>query len=187
MLHRWSIALGVLAGLVVGDLPAPRAQGAATPAPVLFERHKEVAPIADGTYTKECGACHFAYQPGWLPERSWRKLLGPEALAEHFGENAELDEPTRVKIEALLAANAADRSGYKRSKQVMASLARDAAPLRITDVPYIRRKHHEIPQRLVNNDRVKSLSYCDACHPQAAGGNYDDDTVSIPGYGNWTW
>jgi hypothetical protein len=69
----------------------------------------------------------------------------------------------------------------------MASL-KGAAPLRITEVPYIRRKHHEIPERLIKaNDKVKSLSYCDACHQQADKGSYDDDTVSIPGHGNWTW
>jgi cytochrome c553 len=152
-----------------------------------FERKKEVAPAADATYAKECGACHFAYQPGLLPERSWRKLLAADALADHFGDNAELDEPKRTAILDFLVANAADKSYYKRSKKIVLSLRADEAPLRITDVPYIRRKHHEIPENLIKAEQVKSLSMCDACHQRADQGNYDDDTVRIPGYGNWTW
>jgi hypothetical protein len=152
-----------------------------------LDRKKEVAPAADPTYVKECGACHFAYQPGLLPERSWRKLLAPDALVDHFGANAELDEAPRTAILDFLVANSADKSYYKRSKKIMTSLRSDEAPLRITDVPYIRRKHHEIPADLIKSDKVKSLSFCDACHQGAERGTYDDDTVNIPGYGNWTW
>ena len=152
-----------------------------------LERKNEVAPVSNDTYKEECGACHFPYQPGLLPSASWKKLLAPEALEDHFGENAELDEELRLQLLALLEKNAADTSYYKRSRKIMASLSGET-PLRITEVPYIRRKHHEIPARLIKpNDKVKSLSYCDACHQQADKGIYDDDTVSIPGYGQWTW
>ena len=152
-----------------------------------FERKSEVAPVTSETYKEECGAFHFPYQPGLLPAASWRKLLAPRALEDHFGENAELDEGLRMQLLTLLEQGAADTSYYKRSRKIMASLDGET-PLRITEVPYIRRKHHEIPARLIKpNDKVKSLSYCDACHQQADKGSYDDDTVSIPGYGRWTW
>ena len=152
-----------------------------------LERKNEVAPVSSDTYEEECGACHFPYQPGLLPSGSWKKLLAPQALEDHFGENAELDEGLRMQLLALLEKNAADTSYYKRSRKIMASL-KGETPSRITDVPYIRRKHHEIPARLIKpNDKVKSLSYCDACHQQAGKGIYDDDTVNIPGYGQWTW
>jgi len=154
---------------------------------LTIERKGEVAAVTDEVYKEECGSCHFAYQPGLLPAASWRKLLAAKALEDHFGENAELDEDVRRPLLALLEKHAADNSYYKRSRKIMASL-KGATPLRITEVPYIRRKHDEIPARLIKpNAKVKSLSYCDACHQQADKGNYDDDTVSIPGHGDWTW
>lgn len=153
-----------------------------------FDRKKEVDPVSDSTHKEECGSCHFPYQPGLLPERSWQKLLEAKALEDHFGENAELDEDTRTHILEFLVANSADKSLYKRSRKIMTSLRGDDAPMRITEVPYIKRKHHEIPAKLIKqNPKVKSLSYCDNCHKKADKAIFDDDTVNIPGYGNWTW
>jgi len=150
----------------------------------LFGRHKEVAPVHSDTYEEECGACHFAYQPGLLPRRSWARLMAPDALSDHFGDDAALDEPTRREIAAFLDAHAADDSGYKRSIKVRRSIPKDEAPLRITEVPYIRRKHADLDAaRIQDNPKVKSLANCEACHRKAADAVYDDDTVSIPGFG----
>ncbi|HFD92006.1 MAG TPA: cytochrome C, partial [Gammaproteobacteria bacterium] len=133
-------------------------------------------------YEENCGECHFAYQPGLLPARSWRALLAPKALEDHFGENAELDETDRRAILDFLVAHAADHASYKRSIKIRRSIPQGETPLRITEVPYIRHKHREIPRRLIqDNERVGSLSNCDACHRQAAQAIYDDDTVRIPG------
>ena len=96
------------------------------------DRKKEIAPAEDATYLEECGACHFAYQPGWLPEASWKKIIQAKALEDHFNENAELDEETRKHIEQYLVANSAEKSMYKRSRKIMASLKSDEAPMRIT-------------------------------------------------------
>lgn len=151
-----------------------------------FKRLKGVAPVSNQQYQEECSACHFAYQPGLLPKRSWQKLFRPEALADHFGENAELDEGLRQQLEKYALANAADDSKYKRSRKVMSSLAPDAAPLRITEVDYIKLKHHEIPEKLITgNPKVGSLGNCNSCHTKAAEGIYDDDTVFIKGHGSW--
>ncbi len=152
----------------------------------LLPRHKELAPVTDGLYLDECGACHFAFQPGWLPVASWQKLIAPTALEDHFGDNAELDEGDRRAIATLLERGAADHSDRKRAKKVMRSLGGDA-PLRITEVPYIRKKHQRIADELISgNDDVKTLANCDACHTEAESGNFDDDTVVIPNHGPWT-
>lgn len=144
-------------------------------------RKIEVAGIDDAIYKKECGACHFAYQPGLLPERSWRKLLEGDALSNHFKENAELDEKTRDHVLSIMTANAADKSYYKRSRKIMSSLDDDMTPTRITEVPYMRDKHSAIDPKLIkDNPKVKSLSYCDNCHRQAHVNRFDDDTVLIP-------
>jgi len=54
-------------------------------------------------------------------------------------------------------------------------------------VPYIKRKHSEIPKRLIqDNKKVRSLSNCLNCHTQAKEkGVFDDDTVFIAGHGEW--
>lgn len=143
-------------------------------------RKKEVAPVSDPQYSEECGSCHFAYPPGFLPEASWKKLLDPKAMTDHFGDDAELDEETRKHIEAFLVKNSADKSWYKRSRKVMISLDDDKAPLRITEVPYIKERHSEIPKEKIKQDKVKSLSQCNKCHTGATHFVFDDDTVKIP-------
>ena len=153
----------------------------------IFSHRNEVAPVTDGVYKKECGSCHFPYQPGWLPESSWRKLLSGDALADHFGEDAELPSDTQRHILDYAVDNSADKSPYKRSKKIMASIAKGEVPMRITEVTYIRRKHHEIPAALIKGDKVKSLSFCDACHTRAKDAVFDADTVVVPDKGKWTW
>lgn len=153
-----------------------------------IERKKEIAPISDKVYEDECGSCHFAYQPGWLPEASWRKLMEPKALEDHFKENAELDDETRKRLLDILIANSADKSRYKRSKKIMVSLAEGGAPLRITETPYIKSKHQEVYDEVVSkSSKVKSLSYCDKCHQKAKDADFDDDSVYIPGFGYNDW
>jgi hypothetical protein len=53
-------------------------------------------------------------------------------------------------------------------------------PLRITDIPCIRKEHHEITPQAVQRKSVGSLSNCVACHRTAESGVYDDDNVSMP-------
>lgn len=151
-----------------------------------FSRTKGVKPVTDKQYQEECSACHFAYQPGLLPAKSWEMLLTATALRKHFGVNAELDDATLKVIHDYAVDNAADKSWYKRSRKIAVATEEEPAPLRITDLRYISRKHHDIPEKMVKDNKgVKSLSFCDKCHTQAAEGVYDVDTVSIPNYPNW--
>lgn len=147
-------------------------------------RGADVAPVTNDLYREECGACHFAYQPGLLPERSWRRLL--VGLDDHFGDNAELlPEEGRAIIDYLVS-NAADTSGHKRSVRIMSSLQSQDTPLRITETPYIQHKHRKLPARaIVENPWIKSLSACNSCHTRADKGDFDDDEVEIPGLGRW--
>ncbi len=149
-------------------------------------RQKEVAPVVNPTWQEECGSCHFAYQPGLLPSQSWEKLLDAGALANHFGDNAELDADALKVIRAYALENAADKSYAKRARKIAKATENGEAPLRITEVRYIKRKHHEIPERMIKGNKdVKSLSYCDACHTQANKGVFDEDTVRVPNYPDW--
>ncbi len=149
-------------------------------------RQKEVRPVDNKQYKDECGSCHFAYQPGLLPSKSWEKLLNEKALADHFGENAELDKDVLAVIYDYAMANAADKSYWKRARKIAVATEGIDAPLRITEVRYIKRKHHEIPEKMIKGNKdVKSLSYCDKCHTQANKGVFDADTVKIPNFPDW--
>lgn len=144
----------------------------------------DVAPVKNPAYQEECGSCHFAYQPGWLPERSWRKLMVD--LENHFGDNAELEAEAQKSILDYLVINAADNSNYKRSKRITGSLKQDEVPLRISDTVYFKRKHHEIPARYIkDNKEVGSYSNCVACHTRAESGSFGEHEVNIPGVGRW--
>lgn len=147
-------------------------------------RRHTLPPVENQLYAEECGSCHFAYQPALLPAASWKKLL--TRLQNHFGENAELSEQSVQELIAYLDANAADKvGGYKRPEKIMRSLG-DMAPLRITDIPYIHRQHHEIPSRFIKgNPDIRSLSNCANCHIQAAKGSYAEREIRIPGIGRW--
>ena len=153
-----------------------------------LERDKEVKAVSLKAYNDECSSCHYAYPPGLLPAASWQKLLAPAALSKHFGENIEMKESLRVELLNYAIKNSADKASAKRSQKIMSSLSQDLAPERITEVPYIRRKHQDIPENMIKgNPKVVALSQCDTCHTQAKTGNLDDDSVSIPGHGKWRW
>ncbi|MDD2702178.1 MAG: diheme cytochrome c [Sideroxydans sp.] len=151
-----------------------------------IERQKEFNPVKNAAYSEECGSCHYAYPPGLLPSQSWEKLLNAKALEDHFGENAELDADTLREIRTFALENAADKSYYKRARKIAVATENGEAPLRITEVRYIKRKHHEIPEKMIKGNKdVKSLSYCDACHTQAKNAVFDAETVRIPNYPDW--
>ena len=138
---------------------------------------KYLKPASNTIYTDQCGACHFAYQPGLLPSESWRRILGDSE--NHFGETLDLDADAKEELNTYLTSNAANTSSSKLSQKIMRCLE-GQTPLRITDIPYIRKEHHEIGQSVVNRPSVGSLSNCIACHSSADRGIYDDDRVSIP-------
>ena len=133
--------------------------------------------VNNPTYIEECGACHFTYQPELLPSGSWDKILA--GLEDHFGEIIELDLASRKVIDEYLKANAAEHSSAKRAVKIMRSLG-SQTPLRITEIPYIQRKHHEVSPSVFSRDPIGSFSNCLACHTTAEKGIYDDDYVTIP-------
>ena len=150
----------------------------------FWQKKPGVKPINNSLYQEECGSCHFAYQPGLLPSRSWQKVM--TTLDDHFGDNAELDPADHHAISSFLGNNGADKSNFRRSSKIMRSLNGSQSPLRITEVPYIVHKHDEIPTRLVNNNpKVGSLSHCDKCHQTVSKGSFSERDITIPGYGKW--
>lgn len=143
-----------------------------------------VAPVTNELYAKECSECHFAYQPGLLPARSWQKIMSN--LGDHFGDNAELSPANTKILSKYLSENAAEHSDHKRSVKINRSIRKNETPLRITDVGYIKRKHHELSKRHVtDNPEVGNLSKCEACHTRITEGSFSEREIKIPGFGRW--
>lgn len=149
-----------------------------------FTQKRGVAPATDSFYIQECASCHFAYQPGLLPERSWVKLMGD--LPNHFQTDASLEPEDNQRILNYLVKNSAEKfTNYKRSNKINRSIQSNETPIAVTDTPYFIKKHRKIPQRLIIQKEVRSLSNCMACHTSADKGVYSERAIKIPNYGRW--
>lgn len=140
-------------------------------------RKRYLSPVDNAAYKDACGACHFSYQAELLPSGSWEKILA--GLEDHFGEAVEVDPESKKTIAAYLTANAAEHSSAKRAVKIVRSLG-NQTPLRITEIPYIQEKHHDVSADVLKRKSIGSLSNCSACHTTAEKGIYDDDNVVIP-------
>lgn len=144
----------------------------------------DVRPVQNETYRSECSGCHFAYQPGLLPQQAWKRIM--DSLDDHYGDDASLDETQAAEIRSYLLDNAADRASLSRSRAfAMGSDIGDGLP-RITQTRYFQHEHYEIPTRFVRGiPDVGSFSNCQACHRTADAGVYNEHQVVIPGVGRW--
>ena len=137
-------------------------------APVAASRTRadERRPLpVNETWRTECGACHVPYPPRRLPARAWDAIM--RGLDAHFGADASLDSAAAAEVAGFLARHAGrDRGG--------------PLILRITETPWFRREHREIPDAVWARPAVKGPANCGACHPAADAGQYDDDTVEVP-------
>jgi hypothetical protein len=116
------------------------------------------------SYRAECGSCHVAYPPALLGADAWRTIMN--GLDRHFGTNASVGEARRTGLTAYLVAAAGTRKGSD-------------AP-RITEARWFRKEHGEIAAATWHSRAVKSASNCEACHSQAAAGDFSERTVRIP-------
>ncbi|MCF6301914.1 MAG: diheme cytochrome c [Devosiaceae bacterium] len=123
-----------------------------------------VPPITNALVQEECSACHFAFQPAFLPALSWQVMM--QNLDDHFGEDASLAPGPLAEIEAYLVENS------KRRGLVDV----DNPPQRITELRWFTQEHNEREVRQMRErNNVKSLLNCVACHRGADRGIYDDD------------
>lgn len=150
----------------------------------FFGSKNGVAPVTDDFYAKECASCHFAYQPGLLPSRSWKKIM--ENLSDHFGTDASLEPEDNKRILKYLVDNSAENfTNYKRSKKINDSIGKNETPTAITKTGYFIKKHKGIKPKLIEQKDVKSLANCMACHTKADKGSYSEREINIPNYGKW--
>lgn len=130
----------------------------------------------DPAYLAECGSCHEPYHPSLLPGAAWQALMGN--LGKHFGDDASLDPTRQKEITAWLAMNAAETWDTEAASRLRAFGG--AAPLRITELPYWRKRHADIPDSVFARSSIRSKAHCSACHQDAASGRFDDQAIAIP-------
>jgi hypothetical protein len=165
-----------------GPGPSASTQGRdRTPGEPLVRVSQEVgrgeSVSASAAYAAHCGACHGAYPPMLLPAASWEKIL--TRLDDHFGEKVPLEPPVKDSVSQYLLENGADRSSAKKAAKIVASL-NGQIPLRVTEVPYIQKKHRKISPEVFQRKAVGGLANCQACHRSAAQGHFSDRDVAIP-------
>jgi Dihaem cytochrome c len=140
-----------------------------TTAPALADQTR---PLTDPVTQKICGECHMAFQPAFLPARSWAKIM--DNLADHFGDNATMAADKAAHIRKVLMDGAADTGGGHLGDKATRRLDPGATPLRITETPLFLRKHN-FADRIWKRPDVVSKSNCPACHIGAEKGYYEDD------------
>jgi hypothetical protein len=142
------------------------------------ELRYDVGPNDSPAYEKECGSCHFPYQPGWLPERSWRRLMG--SLSNHFGDSAEVSATSRDTITAYLTSRAADHSQNTRSREIMAAIKPGETPVSVTKVLYVGGIHGGfLDPTFKGKPEAKTLAQCPLCHQKAHRGWFAAVTYTI--------
>ncbi|MDD3596222.1 MAG: cytochrome b/b6 domain-containing protein [Sulfuricurvum sp.] len=129
---------------------------------------------ANPAFVNECGSCHTLYPPTLLPQASWRKLMGD--LSNHFGDDASLDPADHASILAYLLAHSAESSTQEMSVKMMQSL-QNRDMIAITQTPFWKRTHKNIPVTVFKNDTVKSRANCKACHSDVEQGIIEDTSI----------
>jgi hypothetical protein len=140
--------------------------------------HGVLPPVADATWTDECGGCHVAYHPALLPARSWRALMAE--LPAHFGEELALDQATAAKIAAFLVANAGDSSTHRRARELAAGTRAEETPRRVSETYWFKSKHGELAASVWARKSVGGRGNCPACHLQAASGDFEGRRAVVP-------
>ena len=129
-------------------------------------------------YLNECASCHIAYPPYLLPKIYWKKMMG--SLDNHFGEDASLDEKSKLDILDYLIKNSSENStniyGYKIAK----SMDTNKTDIAISETKFWKAKHKHLDSRVFKSNEVKSKANCVACHKQIDNGLLEKDLITIP-------
>lgn len=145
---------------------------------------KEVKPVNNELYKKECASCHFGYQPGLLPKASWEHIFA--TLDKHYGVDASLDEKDANALKQYALANSSESAmEYKRSAKLTKSLEPGVLYTSITQIPYHKHKHEDLKPWMWEQKEVRTLANCSACHKKASDGVFGKKSIDIPNYGAW--
>ncbi|MDO9242772.1 MAG: cytochrome C [Rhodocyclaceae bacterium] len=133
---------------------------------------------APPAFQAECGSCHAAFPPQLMIADDWRRVM--RSLDKHYGDNASLDEKTRLILEDFHVRNAgnARKVGAGRT-------ARAGEPPRLTQTDWFQREHRKVSAADWKDAKVKTPANCAACHTQAAEGSYREREIVMPDGRRW--
>lgn len=140
--------------------------------------NKVLPKLTHSNWVAECSSCHSLYHPNLLPARSWSKMMS--SLDKHFGDVATVTPAVNKDILNFLLANSAEKATNARSQKILASIPANVTPLRISETPYIEKKHKEIKSDVFKRSKIGSKGNCFACHTTAEQGYFSEKTVIIP-------
>jgi hypothetical protein len=126
-------------------------------------------------YKEICGQCHMAYPPEFLPTGSWIKIVDSDK--DHYGNPLDLDRKSKDILVQYLKENGAENWEGGTIAKILGSLEEDKTPLRLTEVPYIKKKHRKISADILQRKSIGSLSKCNACHISAEEGKFSKKVV----------
>ncbi|WP_295051431.1 cytochrome b/b6 domain-containing protein [Sulfuricurvum sp.] len=125
-------------------------------------------------FVNECGSCHTLYPPTLLPKESWSKLMGN--LSNHFGDDASLDSADHQTVLDYLIKHSAQSSSQEMSLKMMQSIEnRDM--IAMTQTPFWKKRHKNIPDDVFKSAHVKSRANCKACHGDVEQGTIEDNAI----------
>lgn len=125
-------------------------------------------------FVDECGSCHTLYPPNLLPKKSW--LLVMQDLDDHFGDDASIDEASNKNILEFLLNNSAENSTMEASWYFMNSIGNKDI-IALSKTTYWEKKHKNIPKSIFENNQVKSVANCKACHSDIEEGLIEDENI----------
>ncbi|WP_345993603.1 cytochrome b/b6 domain-containing protein [Sulfurimonas sp. HSL-1716] len=144
--------------------------------------HKEISYEKEhSAFVAECASCHTLYPPHLLSRASWEKVMN--SLDDHFGDDASLDEQTRVSIRDYLMKNSAESSTKESAFYILNSLKKSEDIIAVTQTPYWKHRHKSIDKNIFSSKEIKSKANCKACHSDIERGLIEDSNIKIPKIG----
>ena len=109
----------------------------------------EVKAVDNALYKKECASCHFGYQPGLLPSKSWQWVM--DNLAQHYGTDASLESKEEIaEITQYLLENASEKAmQYRRSAKLTNSMEAGVLYTSISQIPYHQKQHRKLKDWMI--------------------------------------
>jgi mono/diheme cytochrome c family protein len=129
-------------------------------------------------FQAECASCHVAFPPQLMIADDWRRVM--RSLDKHYGDNASLDEKTRLILEDFHI-----RHAGMTSKVGAGGTARTGEPPRLTQTDWFQREHRKVSAATWKDTKVKTPANCAACHTKAAEGSYREREIVMPDGRRW--
>jgi hypothetical protein len=133
---------------------------------------------APPAFQAECASCHLAFPPQLMVADDWRRVMA--TLDKHYGDNASLDQKTRLTLESFLVRHA----GSPKKVGTGGTAIPGELP-RMTTSSWFKRKHHEVSKADWTHVKVKTPANCAACHTKAAEGSYREREIVMPNGKRW--